>query len=94
MPDGLAKAVSNLPVPVRLVGGKGFTERELSTAMYEAYTLLVRRPDVADAVGSYDIETGAVTIDVLPESPGSRTNSLRFARPANSAIKFELNVVR
>lgn len=94
VPDGLAKVVSNLPVPVRLVGGKGFTERELSTAMYEAYLSLLRQPGIADAVGSYDIETGAVTIDVAPESPGVRASGLRFARPANSAIKFELNVVR
>lgn len=101
VPDGVAERIDGLPVPVKLIGDRGFSEEELARSLNRTYTETTSRPDVRDAVGSYDIATGKIELDVLPartvRSGAARESALaRLApkRPANRAISVEMGLLK
>lgn len=99
VPDLAVELAGTLPVPVDLIGDRRFAERELVDALHEAYGPIVQRPDVIDASGSPDSETGVVTIYAQPRGstdPAERDDlcsRLQPPPPATPAITIQLILV-
>ena len=99
VPDPARELAEAAPVPVDLIGDRGFSAGELGDTLREAYYKLVQHPEVANASGGTDIEAGVITIHAQPRnstSPGERDvmcRALRPSPPANPAITIELVLV-
>ena len=99
VPDPARELAEAAPVPVDLIGDRGFSAGELGDTLREAYDKLVQHPEVAIASGGTDIEAGVITIHAQPRnstSPGERDvmcRALRPSPPANPAITIELVLV-
>jgi hypothetical protein len=100
IPEEARGLVEPIPVPVELVGGKGFSEAELNETLVSVYPDISNHDDVVAASGSYDIETGVITIHAQPLA--SLTDSdqrerlretLQPDQPVNSAISIEMVIV-
>ncbi|MEV4113424.1 hypothetical protein [Nonomuraea sp. NPDC049695] len=66
--EAFARA-AGVPVPVRVIADKGFSEAELNKTLTDTYYGIRARKDlVADTGGDYDVETGVVTIEVQPQA--------------------------
>lgn len=89
----------SLPVPVELVGNRGYSEAELVEALHVAYTPLSRHPEVASASGGPDSMTGVITIEVQPRgdtTPADRDALCAALQPppsSNPAIEIRLILV-
>lgn len=100
VPEEVPDLVEAIPVPVELLGGRGFSEAELNEALQSVYSDISSHEEVAAASGSYDIETGVITIQAQPlrtlTDPDQR-NRLRETllpdQPLNTAITLELIIV-
>lgn len=68
VPALAADLVDSLPKPVELVRGRGFTQDELIAALEQSYYKVYRWPDIANAAGTVDIETGVITIEAEPST--------------------------
>lgn len=100
VPALAGRMTAKLPVPVRLIGDRGFTEAELIDTLNARYAELTRRSDVRDAVGSYDLATGVIDLDVLPaaavRSAREKASALARLAPrpaANRAIDIDLGLL-
>jgi hypothetical protein len=87
-------------VPVDLVGHRGFSEVELNETLQSVYADIASDEEVAASNGSYDIETGVITIHAQPvqtlTDPDQREQlrgRLLPDQPANTAITVEVIVV-
>lgn len=93
----LARAV---PVPVKVIGGRPYSEEELRQTLKTTHYGILDRPDVATSAGEYDIETGVVTIETQPKEPLTDPEAkeqfraeLQPVQVADAAIKVEVKVV-
>lgn len=68
VPAAARRLSGDLPKPVTLIGGRGFSEAELADALERYYYPVFDHPDVVNAYGSPDPETGLITITVEPHS--------------------------
>jgi hypothetical protein len=100
IPGEVPDLVEAIPVTVELIGGKGFSEAELNETLQLVYADISNHEDVVAANGSYDIETGVVTIDAQPletvPDPDERERlreTLQPDQPVNTAITIEVIVV-
>lgn len=100
VPEEAAALVEAIPVTVELIGGKGFSEAELNELLPAVYYDVSSHEDVVAASGSYDIETGVITINAQPveslTDPAQRERlreMLRPNQPANTAITVEVVIV-
>src|SRR5690606_2833901 len=99
VPARAATLVEALPVPVELIGQRGFSQEELVTAMEEVYFSIYEHPDIVNASGSTDQETGVITIAAqpaasIPADPwGALGGRLMPPPPANPAFAIELTLV-
>lgn len=99
VPPAAAGLVADLPVPVELVADRGFAEAELADLVPEVYYPVYEHPEVANAMGSPDHETGVITIHAQPR--GSTTQAerdrvcaaLQPPAPANPAIMVRVILV-
>jgi hypothetical protein len=100
IPEEAHGLVEAIPVPVELVGSRGFSEAELNETLVSVYPDISNHEDVVAASGSYDIETGVITIHAQPLA--SLTDSdqrerlretLQPDQPVNTAISIEVVVV-
>lgn len=98
VPAEAKKRVGSLPVKVQLIGGKGFSEAELNRILGQNMGVTGRK-DVRSAVGSYDTDTGEISIKVEPEGRLSSASEraamrdkLRPSQPKNKKIKVNLDV--
>lgn len=87
-------------MPVDLVGGRDFSEIALNETLQSVYADISSHGEVAAANGSYDIETGVITIHAHPLQtlidPGDREQlreRLLPDQPANTAITIDVVVV-
>lgn len=100
VPQKAVDLVATLPVTVRLIGSKGFSEAELKQTLDQAYYAIYEDGDIADAAGWYDVETGVITIEALPRQiPGDAVMRERLrvrlqpAQPANTAVTIKVSIV-
>jgi pimeloyl-ACP methyl ester carboxylesterase len=99
VPPQATGLVDSLPVPVRLIGERGFAEAELVEVLEEAYFEIYGHPGIANATGGSDIDTGVITIEAQPDPsiPSGDWSALcarlRPPQPANPAITIELILV-
>jgi hypothetical protein len=99
VPDLALELAGKLPVPVELIGDRGFAEHELVDALHEAYIPTVQHPSVISASGSPDSESGVITIYAQPRSstdPAERDElcaRLQPPPPTNPAITIQLILV-
>ena len=100
VPDEVPDLIEAIPVPVELVGGRGFSEVELNEILQSVYADIASDEEVAASNGSYDIETGVITIHAQPAQtltdPDQREQlreRLLPDQPANTAIAVEVIVV-
>jgi len=100
VPDGVSHLVEPIPVPVDLVGGRGFSEGELNVTLQSVYADISTDEEVAGSNGRYDIVTGVITIHVQPlqtlTEPDQREQlreRLLPDQPANAAITVDVIVV-
>ncbi|RFU43255.1 hypothetical protein DZF91_02065 [Actinomadura logoneensis] len=57
-----------LPVPVKLIGNKGFSEKELKDATFDNFSRVADNADVDTAEGGYEITSGAINIVASPRA--------------------------
>ncbi|GAA1531788.1 hypothetical protein GCM10009678_12560 [Actinomadura kijaniata] len=69
-----------LPVPVRLIGNKGFSEKELNDATVDNFFRIAGHPGVETAEGGYEIASGAIDISVAARAPLSADERRRLLR--------------
>lgn len=100
VPEEVSDLVAAIPVPVDLIGGRGFSEIELNETLQSVYADISSHGEVAAANGSYDIETGVITIHAQPlqtlTEPDDRQqlrDRLLPDQPANTAITIDVVVV-
>lgn len=100
IPGEVPDLVEAIPVTVDLLGARGFSEVELSETLQSVYADISNDEEVAAANGSYDIETGLITIHAQPlqtlTDPDQREQlreRLLPDQPANTAIAIEVIVV-
>jgi hypothetical protein len=100
VPDEVSGLVEPIPVPVDLVGGRGFSEVELNETLRSVYPDISSDEEVAASDGSYDIVTGVITIRLQPlqtlTEPDQREQlreRLLPDQPANTAIPVDVIVV-
>jgi hypothetical protein len=93
VPSGAVELAGSLPVEVVLVGGKGFSERELKSVLESTTGLLGARPDTAGVRGWYDTDTGRITVQVKPRNQPTDAAGFRTAvqppRPGNPRIAID-----
>ncbi|GAA2293132.1 hypothetical protein GCM10010149_46040 [Nonomuraea roseoviolacea subsp. roseoviolacea] len=94
----LAKTVRH---PVKVFGGRPYSEEELRQTLKATHYEILARPDVATSAGEYDVQTGVITIRTQPKEPITDPAakerfraSLLPARlaSANPAIKVDIEV--
>ncbi|HLU44344.1 MAG TPA: hypothetical protein VKZ67_04885 [Natronosporangium sp.] len=96
VPDQAATLTAPLPVPVRLVGDRGYSQDELVEVLQSTYYAIVHHPRIAAASGVPVTERGLVVIHAQPDGPTTRSErnalcrQLRPAAPANPAIRIQL----
>lgn len=99
VPARAVALVDALPVPVELIGQRGFAQEELVTTMEEVYFSIYGHPDIVNAGGSTDQETGVITIEAQPAASvptdqwGALCERLAPPPPANPAFTIELTLV-
>jgi len=100
VPGEVSALIEAIPVPVDLVGSRGFSEVELNEILQSVYSDISSDEEVAASNGSYDIETGVITIHVQPAQtltePDQRDQlreRLLPDQPANTAITVDVIVV-
>lgn len=100
VPEEVPDLVEAIPVTVELVDGRGFSEVELNETLQLVYPAISSHEEVAAANGSYDIETGVITIHAQPKQRLTDTDQrerlhqrLQPDQPANPAITVEVIVV-
>ena len=100
VPEEAAELVEAIPVTVEFIGGKGFSEAELNEALQAVHYDVSSHEDVVAVSGSYDIETGVITINAQPleslTDPAQRERlrqMLRPNQPANTAITVDVVIV-
>ena len=100
VPEEVSDLVAAIPVTVDLVGGRGFSEIELNETLQSVFADISSHGEVAAANGSYDIETGVITIHAQPlqtlTDPDDREQlreRLLPDQPANTAITIDVVVV-
>lgn len=100
VPEEVPDLVEAIPVTVELFGGRGFSEVELNDTLQSVYLDISNHEEVAAANGSYDIETGVITIHAQPKQRLTDTDQREQLRerlladqPANPAITVEVIVV-
>ncbi|MFB9965507.1 S1 family peptidase [Sinosporangium siamense] len=99
IPDDAVNLARTLPVEVKFIGNKGFSEEELKRTLEHAHHALATREDLAKIAGEYDIETGEISFLVRPEVAlrNERDRQGLEARllpspPVNPNIRFKLTV--
>ncbi|NUW39019.1 hypothetical protein [Nonomuraea rhodomycinica] len=94
----LAKTVRH---PVKVFGGRPYSEEELRQALRTTHYEILARPGVATSAGEYDVETGVVTIEAQPKEPitdpAAKERFRAALQPArlataNPAIKVDIEV--
>jgi hypothetical protein len=100
IPEEAHGLVEAIPVTVELIGGRGFSESELTETLQSVYPHISDHRDVVAANGSYDIETGVITIHAQPMATLTDSDqrerlreTLQPDQPANTAITIEVVVV-
>lgn len=100
IPPEAFQLARTMPVPVTLVGGKGFSEKELNDATVKHFYRVTDDAEVDTAEGGYDIDTGRIDISAVPRrrlNPGQRAALLRRLRPlrssAGSPIRLHVKLV-
>lgn len=100
IPDEVAGLVDAIPVTVELIGGRGFSEAELNEVLQSVYANISTDEEVVASNGSYDIETGVITIQVQPSESLNQSEQREQLRtrllpepPANAAISVDVVVV-
>lgn len=100
VPEDAADLVEAIPATVELIGARGFSEAELNETLQLVYADISNHEDVVAANGSYDIETGVITIHAQPletlTDPEQRERlreTLQPDQPVNTAITIEVIVV-
>ncbi|HUG31392.1 MAG TPA: hypothetical protein VMM14_00750 [Acidimicrobiia bacterium] len=100
VPEEVSHLAEEIPVPVELVSGRGFSEVELNEILQSVYAGVSRHEEVATSNGSYDIETGVITIYAQPvqtlTDPDQRERlrgRLLPDQPVNTAITVDVIVV-
>ncbi|WP_188197201.1 hypothetical protein [Nonomuraea sp. SYSU D8015] len=98
IPADAIELAKTLPVSVELVGNKGFSEEDLEEARDAAYAQVNARRDLVETLtGSYDTDTGVVTITIKPHAmprgvaaQKAVSAQLQPAQPANKKISVSL----
>jgi hypothetical protein len=100
IPEEAHGLVEAIPVTVELIGSRGFSETELNETLQSVYFNISNHKDVVAANGSYDQETGVITIHAEPiatlTDPDQRERlreTLQPDQPVNIAITIEVIVV-
>lgn len=100
VPEEAVELVEVIPVTVELIGNKGFSEAELNEALQAVYFDISGHKSVVAASGSYDIETGVITIQAQPRGtltdPAQRERlreMLQPDQPASTAIVVDVIIV-
>lgn len=99
VPAEAAELAAEVPVPVDLIGDRGFAEAELDETLRAVHGAVSDHPDVATSSGGYDIETGHITIlaqphdDVSDDEREQLRDALQPEQPENEAVTVEVDVV-
>ncbi|MGW7485229.1 S1 family peptidase [Nonomuraea muscovyensis] len=98
-PATAAELTAAVPVPVKVVADRGYSEEELRQTLRTTHFGMLEQPGVANSAGEYDIETGVVTVEVEPAEPLTDPEAkerflarLQPVRAANAAVKVEVKV--
>jgi hypothetical protein len=99
VPDLAVELAATLPVRVELVGDTGFSQAELVDTLQEVYDPIVTHPEIANASGGPDPETGIIQIHAQPRGPTTPTERaalcarLQPPPPDNPSITVQLTLV-
>jgi hypothetical protein len=99
VPDLAVELAATLPVRVELVGDTGFSQAELVDTLQEVYGPIVTHPEIANASGGPDPETGIIQIHAQPRGPTTPTERaalcarLQPPPPDNPSITVQLTLV-
>ncbi|MEV0202590.1 S1 family peptidase [Nonomuraea sp. NPDC050691] len=101
VPATVTDLARTVHAPVKVVGGRPYSEEELRQTLKTTHYEILARADVATSAGEYDVERGVVTIEAQPKEPLADPAAkerfraaLQLARLAgsNPAIKVEVKV--
>lgn len=92
VPGRTADLVKPLPVPVELIGDRGYTEAELVDVLETAYFSIYNHPEVINASGGPDPATGVIMIHAQPRDGTTLADRVMLCQqlqpppPGNPAI--------
>ncbi|MGK5552504.1 S1 family peptidase [Actinomadura kijaniata] len=78
IPPEAVTLARTLPVPVRIIGNKGFSEKELNDATVDNFFRIAGHPGVETAEGGYEITSGVIDISVAARTPLSADERRRL----------------
>jgi hypothetical protein len=96
VPQRVPDLVQPVPVPVELIGDRGYAEAELVDVLETVYFRIHDHPDVINASGGPDSATGVITIYAQPRDSTTLADrvtlceQLRPPSPANPAITIRV----
>jgi len=99
VPDDVVELAAQVPVPVQLLDDREVTEAELNEALQARYGEVAGHDDIVAASGSFDVETGVITIRAQPADRLSQAErdqllaTLRSTSASNPAIAFDVALV-
>lgn len=91
IPSEAIDLASSLPVPVEIVGNRGFSEAELAAAADESHSTLLAQSGVDTAITAYDVRSGTIEawVKPLPASEFSARSSVATAVTPELAARVE-----
>lgn len=99
VPTEAAELVAAIPVPVELIGDRDVSEAQLNETLQAIHRSVSQHEDGVAAGGSFDVETGVVTIQIQPRATLSRAEraqlvaALQAAQPVSPHVTVEMIAV-
>lgn len=96
VPDEAVDLAAEIPVAVQLIADRAVSEAELNKTLQAVHDAVSQHDEIVAAGGSYDLETGEVTIQAQPRDTLSQAErdglleTIRPPRPSNPAIAVEV----
>jgi hypothetical protein len=94
VPEGASSLVAELERPVHLIGHRGFSEAELAQFLEDHYYPILEHPDVVDAHGTSDPETGEITITAELDPDQVKTSGLLSRKPLLKSCSPHLRITQ
>jgi len=99
VPDEAVELAAAIPVAVQLIDDRSVSQAELNETLQAVHAEVSQHDEIVAAGGSYDLETGKVTIQAQPRDTLSEDERERLletiqpAQPINPAITIEVVLV-